>query len=279
MTYEEYMKSMGATEEDLKTLTNPVLRKAYDAQQASLAAAIQAKKDSDARVTQYDEWYNTVALPSTERANQERDVAVADAAAERSRLKALQDAGLVKVAGEGAAAAPAAAAAAAPGAPGFDPNKYFTREEVTHIAMREGEAIAIAQEIAAEHAVLFPDKPLKMREIRARALAAKVSVEQQWINENGVVAAREARATSDKTAYEDRLRKEGAAAKEAELRATMDPNLTIPSVSRTPFTGRTPGVGAPDPTSGRLPGLPVAGDVARENARVAKAIKNLPIVQ
>lgn len=257
MTYAEYLQSLGASAEDIKTLTEgpsaAVARKAFDAQQAQVAAeTARLKEEAEARVADYkkkaDDWYETVAQPNLTKATSEATKAAAEAARLRSLVASSTDEGLRKVAEEmgikldGTRIDPNPNPN--PGNPGFDPNKYFTRDEIVSIAEREGEAIAVAQDIAFEHRLLFPDRPLNFRELRREAVAAKKPVEQLWQEKYGVSAARDKRAADAKAADEARIRKEERDKVTSEFAERVaNPNLVPGSTSTN--------VLAPRPATGR----------------------------
>jgi len=274
MTYAEFLRAQGATEEDIKVLDHPVARKAWEKSQADAAAATAAAKQLEADTRK---WYDETIIPSQEKLQRERDTAVANAAAERARVKALQDQGLLEVA-EADAAAKAAATASGATPPSFDPSKYVTQDTLLQVAEKEGDAIAIAQDIAAEHSYLFGNdsaKKLVFRDLRREAVQRKLSVEQVWMERFGVQAAREARAKADRDAEIAKWKSEGAKEKETELVSKYGNPDTRPAVSSTnPFTNRIPsGSGQPDVIHPWQ-----RSETEREMSRIQKALKNQPVV-
>lgn len=245
MTYGEYLKSLGATEEDIKLLDTAIGRKTFEAMQAADARATAAESARTTERTTLEKWRDEQVIPLVSDMQKKVILAEANEAKARQAIKTLQDQGLIDVAKDlGYDTPPPANAPPANngGANGFDPAKYFTKDDVVAIAAREGEAIAIAQDIMNEQRYLFPDKPVGptwFRDLRAKAQAANKSVEQYWMESNGVAAAREARTLADKTAYETRLRTEGATAERERLSSTYgnpDARPLVPSNS--PFTKR-----------------------------------------
>lgn len=240
-TYAEFLKLQGATEDDIKVLDTPVGRKAFDKLQADATAAVTAAANADrARVdyeAQSNKWHDEVNTSYLTMKDQ-LVVAQANEAKARAVIIAARDQGLIKVADDlGYVTAPPAAAAPPPGT--FDPNKYFNKDDVVAIAMKEAEAIALAQDIAAEHGRLFPGVPLSFRELHRDAVARKISVEALWKERYKVDDARTARATADKDAYEKRLREEGAAAARSELASQYgNPDTRPLSTSQSPFAPR-----------------------------------------
>ena len=244
ITYAEYLKSQGASDEDIKLLDTAIGRKAYEAMATQAAADAAEKARIEANAKAYEDrvnaWYEeqNKKVSDTER---ELVVVKANEARARKALMAAQEQGLLDVAKDLGYEPDKPTTAAAPnlGAPGFDPNRYFTRDEIVEIATREGDAIAIAQDIAAEHRILFPDKPLKFRELRAEAQQKKVSVEQLWMDRFGVAAAREAQAKAARDAEVSKLVAEQVKVKEAEFISRYgNPDARPLAPSTSPLTAR-----------------------------------------
>lgn len=243
-SFEDYLRSQGASAEDVKALTegsfSATARRAFDKLQADLAAEADARKAAEVGAAAYEErinaWYEAEA-PKADAYRNEAITASAELAKAKAALREAEKKGLIKVAEQlgykldDAPVAPPAAAAAA-----LDPTKYFTRDEILQIAEREGEAIATAADIAYEHRVLFPDRPLNFKELRAKAVAARKPVQQLWEETFGVPAARQARADADKAAYEKKLRDEGASAERERLASQYgNPDARPLSPSASPF--------------------------------------------
>ena len=250
--YRAHLRAQGASEEDIKALTEGSFAtaavKAFDASVAAAAAeTARIRAEADASIATYkanaDKWYEEVATPALSAAQQAKIKSDAEAARLRSLVAQSQDEGLKAVAKEmgydvtGGANNPPPNPN--PGTPGFDPNKYFTRDEIVSIAAQEGEAIAVAQDIAFEHRQLFPDKPLNFRELRREALAAKKPVEQFWMERYGVTAARDKAAADAKAADEARIRKEERDKVTAEFAERQaNPNLIPGTTSINPIAPR-----------------------------------------
>lgn len=248
MTYAEFLKSQGASDDEIKILVSPASEKAYNALQTSLvasaAAAAKAEKDKTDAIGQYDTWYNEQAVPAYKKMEQEAIIAKANEARATAAIRAAQAAGLVDLTKDlGYEVDPAKAAEAAriaAGTPtGFDPTKYVDRDTLLSLVEREGDAIALAQDIAAEHSRLFPGMSLNFRELRKEAVAAKKPVEQLWMEKYKVSDARAAQAKIKQDEYDSRLRKEGADAKATELASRYgDPNQRPLVASNNPFVPR-----------------------------------------
>ena len=89
MTFPEYLKSLGASDEDVKALNegsfSSVARRAFEKMQSDLAAeherADAAAAASVAYETQVNDWYNTKILPDQKKIQNEAVVAQAALAA------------------------------------------------------------------------------------------------------------------------------------------------------------------------------------------------------
>ncbi len=270
-TYAELLKSQGASEDEIKVLVTPASEKAYAALQAQANEYQSKAAKAEADKAAYDKWYKEVAEPTAAKALAERDQALGDAAAERARVKKLSDLGLLKIAEQmegGGGGEPATPPAGGATVTPPDMSKFVDRDTLLQLAEREGDAIAAAQDIAFEHSRLFPDKPLNFRELRKQAVANKQSVEQQWMTNYNVVAARDARAAADKEAYEKKLREEGGAAVRAELQKS-NPHLIAPTTSSSPFTSRPPSANDPSAQPWNI------SDAERANRRIQKGVDGL----
>lgn len=237
MTYAEYLKTMGASDEDLKVLDTAPARKVFEKQQADLLASETARTQAEADRKRTEDWYRDTAIPEFTAIQQKSIAAEAEAARYKGAIKAAKDRGLLDITKDlGIEDTPVVTAH--PAVPGIDASKFVTNERLMEMANLEGDAIAIAQDIAAEHMTLFPGKPLNMRELRRRAVAGRKSVEQQWIEENGVIAAR---AESIRKFDESRLaaaREEGRKEMREKFATEANPDLRAPVSSSSPFTIR-----------------------------------------
>src|SRR5882757_6361297 len=183
MTYAEFLRSQGASEEDVKALDTSIGRKAFEASQASTAAAIAERDAAKAGAVAYEERANAWFTEQNKKyGDLQKQVVITSGGEARARaaLMKAQELGLIDVAKDLGYTPEAPVVPPDPklGTPGFDPNQYFTREDILKIAQSEGDAIAVAQNIAFEHTRLFPDKTLDFVALRARALAAKKPVQQ-----------------------------------------------------------------------------------------------------
>src|SRR5216684_489463 len=170
-TYAEFLKVNGATDDEIKVLDVPSARKGFDALQLQATEALGRATKAESDKAAYDKWYKEVAEPTAAKALAERDQALGDAAAERARLKKLQDLGLLAIAEQMGEKVDPEVKPVVVGSP--DMSKYVDRDTLLAVAREEGDAIATAQDIAFEHQRLLPDKPLNFRELRKRALDNK----------------------------------------------------------------------------------------------------------
>lgn len=251
MTYAEYLKTLGATEDEIKVLDTPLARKAYDNQVATAAAAKTAADNYQERA---NAWYEEQ-KGNLSKAQSDAVAARRDAESLRATLLEAQKQGLIDVAKDLGLKLEElehkASPTPTPTPTGFDPEKYFTRDDIIAIAEREGEAIAISADIAAEHMSLFGTRLPSFRELRHEAVAAKKPVEQFWMEKYNVTKAREDRMKADEDKKLQAVRDEERKKVEAEWAAKIstNPNLRVMEPSSAPFAPRT----GNDPRVGKQP--------------------------
>jgi hypothetical protein len=276
--YIEHLRANGASEDDIKALTEGSFAataiKSFDVAQtriaAETAAAVKAKADAVAYQEKADKWWNEQAIPEYQKMERESTLAKANEARIVAAIKASQDEGLKAIAKE--MGYPVDGTTALPDKKtvpdGFEASKYVTTETLLQVAEREGDAIAIASDIAFEHRQLFPDKPLNFREMRKAAVAAKKPVEQYWMETFGVTAAREAAATARQKAHDDALIAQGAAAEREKLVSQYgNPDARPLQPSTSPFAVRK--------ETGRDKQPWEAGESNLERDRVTRATKHV----
>lgn len=247
MTYAEFLAENGALPEDIKIMDTPVARKAFDKQQFLLADANTRAETAEGLKKQTDTWYYDTHLPEYTAMQNSVVIAQAEAARYKAAIVAAEKQGLVNIAKDLGFNPEAVVTPPAPTGP--DMSKYVDRDLLLQTAMAEGDAIAAAQDIAAEHSVLFPGQRLSFRELRKEALTRKVPVEQLWMDKYKVSEARTARDTAAREAEQKKWMEEGAAKARADFAITGNPDITHPSASRSPFTQRAAG----DPRQGKNP--------------------------
>jgi hypothetical protein len=278
MTYAEFLAENGATPDEIKILDVPAARKAFDKQQAAVAAAAETQRKAAETIEANRKWAEQV-----EAQNQtylkERDSATVETAAYKARMAKMQELGLIEIAEK---MEPGSVTPKQGETPAFDPKtleKYVDRDTLMAVAEREGDAIAIAQDIAFEHRQLFPDKPLNFRELRREALARRgadgrpMSVEAHWEEKYDVRAARAAAAAKAQSDREAKIAADAVAKYKSE-NSTTNPFTAPAAASRTPFTGRVPS--APGAATGGDQRQPwQKSDAEREQSRLSKVMTHL----
>jgi hypothetical protein len=246
-TYSDYLKSQGATDEDIKLLDTPVARKAYDTLQAQVAEEARLRGIAQQDFQNIRDWYDTKALPSYEAKQQELIKANAEAARLAAIVKSAQEQGLLEL----AATADANKGGNGngnnnpnPGNPGFDPNKYVSKDEITGFVNSAGSGLAQMQDDVLEHMQLFPNQRLNVTALREKAVKAGKDFHTMWMQEYNVEAARKAADEAAKNAEIAKWKAEGAKEKETEIVSRMgNPDTRPLSPSSSPFAMR--------PASGR----------------------------
>jgi hypothetical protein len=246
MTYAEYLKSQGASDEEIKILDTAIGRRSFDALQAKLSESDAAREAAVAATKSYEEratkWHDEVdALYLTEK--NKRLVAEANEAKARTAILKAQELGLVDIAKDlGYEVVPPNGGG---GTPPADPNKdkYITADQlVGHLKPmldQAGDALASMEDMVAEHMQLFPNQRLNVRQLRKDAMAAGKTIHEFWETKYKVPEARAAAEKATTDAREKALREEGAAAERTRLADTYgNPAMRplVPSVS--PFTKR-----------------------------------------
>jgi hypothetical protein len=258
-TLEQILKAKGYSDADLTGMA-PLLSDAkFRGALEDEFGAIETDRDKQAKaVKDWDEWHQTVALPKLQEEMDARQTAEADAGANRARLETLQKQGLIKL--EEQRNPPKEEKPVDQ----FDYKKYglVTRDDVAQLANLEGEAIMLAQDIAAEHAALGLG-PLKFRELRKAAMEAKMPVDRYWEQTYKVPEKRQELATRH--------------AQEAEAKIRADERSKVTSEYANPQT--RPGVTSrasflPQPKPGEAK-MPWDDANARTAARVDKAVHKI----
>lgn len=267
ITLAEYLRSEGATEEDLKLLDTPLARKAFDKQQAAVEAAAAEKARAADVIKRNQEWAVEVE-ENNQKYLKERDSALVKAAALEAQQKKMTELGLIEIAEKMEPGSTKTEQKTEPAT--FDPSKYVDRDTLMQVAEREGDAIATAQDIAFEHQRLFgtdPTKRLNFRELRKEALSRKISVEQLWMDKYPVQATRDRFAADERAAYEKKIADDAVARYRSENSQT-NPMTGIPVISRTPFTAP-----ASEGQAGKQPWQ--TSEAAQSNSRVQKVLESL----
>src|SRR5512147_1159774 len=183
---EEVLRAKGYSDTDLEALKPMLTDAKFRSTLEDSLGEVESERDKfKGEAEGWSSWYKDTGLPTVEKALKDAQDARATAAAHEARLKTLQEQGLIKIAEEtGEKVTPKP-----PEAPVFDPKAHnlVTMDDVTKFADAEGEAIASAQDLAAEYHELFgkslfsyqgADGSRGFRALRKEALAAKQPISQ-----------------------------------------------------------------------------------------------------
>jgi hypothetical protein len=214
-SYAEYLKSLGATDEDIKVLDSPITRKAYEKMVADNEAAVnQERANSQQAMQGYREemnnWYEQKVLPEWESYKTETATAKANEARARAIVSeaSKSNEGLKQVAKnmgwdiEGDRS-PAQVQQQT------NPNRdYYTKDElVKAFGITEG-SILKAQSIASEWGQFYPGQYLDWDKLNADAKAINKDI-QVHFREKYKIPEMRAKMEQDKvTAREEAIRKE-----------------------------------------------------------------------
>jgi hypothetical protein len=221
MTYAEYLQSLGASADDIKLMDTAISRRAFDKLQAdATAATAEAEKQrviNKAYEGKVNEWFDKhdAEFKTVEsqlvaaKANEARAVAALKTAHERGMIDVAKDLGY------NFDAPPAPVKKDEPVA--IDTSKFVTADRILEMSERAGDGLAVLQDIVMEHAQLFPDRPLRVRDLRKSAVAANKSVEQFWLDTYKVDDARTAREKKLRDEHDAKLIAQGREAAVAEF--------------------------------------------------------------
>lgn len=244
---EDILKAQGYTDADLTAaeplLKDPRFRQSIEAGVEAIAA--EERKDE---LGKWQKWHAETALPALDAAMKREQDARKELAAQKAYIQTLEEQGLITASESEAARKKADEEAAAKKAAEFNPkdHKLVTSDDldsrVVQFAELEGDAIALAQDIAAEHQRLFGTHLPSFRELRREALAAKQPVEQYWQTKFKVQDKRAELDAKAKKDWEDKIRKEE---RDKVLSEQLNPMTRTPSISRASFTRPPEGAGQP----------------------------------
>ena len=215
MTYAEYLKSQGASDEEVKILDTPLGRKSYDAMVAAQAEATKLRADSEKYQETVNTWYeeqkSKVAKTENElvaaRANEARLTTVLRTAHERGMIDVAKDLGITFD------APPAKKDEPVP----VDTSKFVTTDSLLTLAEKEADSIAWMNDIAAEHVYLTGQPLRNARELRAEATRRKVSIQQVWEEKYNIPKLRTDKEAAARQAAEEAIRKDERQKAEAEF--------------------------------------------------------------
>jgi hypothetical protein len=282
MEFAEYLKSQGASPEDIKALTegsfSGVARKAFEKLQSDAAEATRKGVEAEANAAKYKEdaekWFNEKAVPEYNRMERESTLAKANEARIVAAVLASQDEGLKEIAKQmgyptNGSPNPNPNPNPNPALPaGFDPAKFVTMDTLNPLMDRVGENLATLEDMVSEHVQLFPSVRLSVRELRKEALAAKKNVYEYWEQKYKVPDARTAAEAARQKAHDDLLIKQGADAERERMTSLYGNPETRPlATSTSPFATRK--------ETGRDKQPWEAGESNLERDRVSRATKHV----
>lgn len=239
MTYAEALRADGATEDEIKVMATERAERQF----AKLTAeATKARENELAMETKAREYFELTAA-EVAKTNSELALARANEAKARAIILAAKETGmadLAKAAGYEADPNPNPN----PSHAVHDPSKVVSPEQLIAFARTQGDLITLSQDIASEHAVLFPGQRVNFTELRKEADARRISIEQAWRDKYKVDDARAA-ASAKAAADHDKQISDAAYAKARTELASQygNPDLRPLAPSNSPFT--------PRPQSGR----------------------------
>ena len=267
--YGDFLKTQGATDEDVKLLDTAVAAKAFDKMQAD-AAVLAGERDTvrnqyDTYQTQIQGWYaeNDGKLKAMQN---ESISAKADAERYRGALLEAQKLGLIEVADNllkpGTQTPPEKT----------NEEKFISRDDFMRAADTFADNLAGLEDMMWEHHKLFPNSaPLRATELRREAVAAgNKSVINYWEQKYKVPEARAAAAQVAKDSEIAKWKLEGAKEKETELVSRFgNPDTRPLTPSTSPFTRRPEAAGIRAKQPWDQP------DGALSNDRVLRATQHL----
>ena len=238
MTYAEYLKANGATEDEIKVLDTAVSRRAFDKSQADAEEARQAAAKLEDTMKNYETRVNQWYQENDAKLKQVQNQAVA-AAAEAARHKAAlleaQKQGMIELAkGAGYDVEPEK-----PNTPAAPDERYIQRDQFMQAVDQVGANLAALEDMVMEHRQLFPDTPLRVSDLRREAMASGKQVVQYWEEKYKVPSARESAAAKQRDAEIAKWKAEGAKEKETELISRLgNPDMRPLVPSKSPFAVR-----------------------------------------
>jgi len=237
MTYAEYLKANGATDDEIKVLDTVVSRRAFDKSQADAEEARQAAVKLEETMKNYESRVQSWYTENDAKLKQVQNQAVASAA-EAARAKAAlmeaQKLGLHDIAKDlGYTAEPPAKTQEQ-----VD-DRYLTMDKFQQAGDAFAANLAGLLDAANEHARLFPGQPFNAEQLRREAQSAGKTLLPYWEEKFKVRDAREQAAQKQRDAEIAKWKAEGAKEKETELVSRFGNPETRPmQPSKNPFAVR-----------------------------------------
>jgi hypothetical protein len=237
MTYAEYLKANGATDDEIKVLDTVVSRRAFDKSQADAEEARQAAVKLEETMKNYEARVQSWYTENDSKLKQVQNQAIASAAEAARAKAALLEAnrqGLIDVTKDlGYDPEPPKPAAAAPD------DRYLTMDKFQQAGDAFAANLAGLLDAANEHARLFPGQPFNAEQLRREAQAAGKTLLPYWEEKFKVREAREQAAQKQRDAEIAKWKAEGAKEKETELVSRFGNPETRPMLpSKSPFAVR-----------------------------------------
>lgn len=218
---EEILKKRGWTDEDLKAqealLANPRFRDSLESEYDSAArdrdAALQLAEETEKK---WNDWRDSTAVPTIDAYAKDTMEAKAEAAALKAKLEMAEKAGFLP-----GGTPPDPAQPTPPTQPTFDPKAHNvpTWDDIKRITASEGDAIALANDLAAEYAHLTGGGTLfdyqgqngqrGMRALRAEAMQARQPLYDYVAKKFDFQGKRTAIETKRQQEHDEAMRKEG----------------------------------------------------------------------
>ena len=251
---EDLLKSKGYTDADLTSLAPLLADSRFRTTLEEQVANLETERDLfKNQVTEFEDWRQKTAIPKFDEIAAREAEARQESARLREEIKIARDYGYLPPEKQPPPVDPQVAratnSAAVAQAEAFDPAKHnlVTRDEIGRFANLEGEAIAMATDLAEEYRILYPGQSIYsyegqngtrgMRALRLEALAKKQNLDS-YISEKFAFPTKRAEVDAKRLAEaEEAIRKDERAKVAAEY---GNPALRVPMASRFPFIPKKP---------------------------------------
>lgn len=241
MNYDEYLNSLGLTADERKIMDTPARRATYEGTISAITAERDAEKTKRVNYEgQVQTWYEkTVSQMSakdreviTSKSETAR-LAAAIKAAKESGIEGFDDNFLKTLGIEGDMANNRPDPNA--NKPPVDLSNYYNKDEIRDVAEGAANQQVVLADITNEHRALFGTVPSFVA-LRAEAKAAKMGLQDYWMQKFNVAAKRTEVQNNEIKAREDAIRKEERERIQAEYASKgVNPDLANPGVSMNPF--------------------------------------------
>lgn len=246
---EDILKSKGWSDADIAAAA-PMLGDArFRASLEESYGALEAERNTfKGRVDEYEEWREKTANPAITAAERDAQTARLDSARLREEIAIAKEYGYLTPENEAAhrAAHPTSGSTASGVPQGFDPkaHKLVTYDDISVLADREGDAIAMASDLAAEYQYLYgkslfeytsADGKRGMSALRQEAKQARKNIDAYVAEKFNFNQKRDEQRQSAQKAHDDAIRRETEEKIRLEFASRGNPLLSMPTASRQPF--------------------------------------------